>query len=98
MTDAERAMWLVLKSCAPEARWRKQVPIRHFIVDLASHRLKLVVEVDGGQHSEEVDAAPEVTELVCDPVIVRADGTDVVEVRAALAPVEADDAPQVRRL
>jgi hypothetical protein len=31
-------------------------------------------------------------------VIVRADGTDVVEVRAALAPVEADDAPQVRRL
>ena len=45
-----------------------------------------------------VDVAPEVTELVCDPVIVRPDGTDVVEVRAVLAPVEADDAPQVRRL
>ena len=38
------------------ARWRKQVPLRHFIVDFASHREKLVVEVDGGQHSEEVDA------------------------------------------
>jgi len=45
-----------------------------------------------------VDAAPEVTELVCDPVIARSDGVDVVEVRATLAPVELDDAPQVRRL
>jgi very-short-patch-repair endonuclease len=55
MTDAERAMWRLLKSCAPEARWRSQVPLRHFIVDFASHRAKLVVEVDGGQHSEESD-------------------------------------------
>ncbi|MFP5321029.1 MAG: GNAT family N-acetyltransferase [Acidimicrobiia bacterium] len=45
-----------------------------------------------------VDAAPEVTELVCDPVIARPDGVDVVEVRATLAPVEADDVPLVRRL
>jgi len=45
-----------------------------------------------------VDAAPEVTELVCDPLIVRPDGVDVVEVRAVLAPVEADDVPLVRRL
>jgi len=45
-----------------------------------------------------VDAAPEVTELVCDPIIVRPDGADIVEVRVALAPVEADDAPLVRRL
>ena len=49
-------MWRLLKLCAPDARWRKQVPIRHFIVDFASHQAKLVVEVDGGQHSEEVDA------------------------------------------
>ena len=56
MTDAERAMWRLLKLCAPDARWRRQVPIRHFIVDFASHRAKLVVEVDGGQHSEEADA------------------------------------------
>jgi len=45
-----------------------------------------------------VDAAPEVTELVCDPLIVRPDGADVVEVRVVLAPVEADDVPLVRRL
>jgi very-short-patch-repair endonuclease len=57
MTDAERAMWRLLRAVAPSARWRRQVPIRHFIVDFASHRAKLVVEVDGGQHSEEADAA-----------------------------------------
>jgi very-short-patch-repair endonuclease len=57
MTDAERAMWRVLREVAPGARWRRQVPLRHFIVDFASHRAKLVVEVDGGQHSEETDAA-----------------------------------------
>ena len=57
MADAERAMWLLLRKVAPGARWRKQVPIRHFIADFASHRVKLVVEVDGGQHSEQVDAA-----------------------------------------
>ena len=57
MTDAERAMWQLLRELAPGARWRRQVPIRHFIADFASHRVKLVVEVDGGQHSEEADAA-----------------------------------------
>jgi very-short-patch-repair endonuclease len=57
MTDAERAMWRLLKECAPDERWRRHVPLRHFIVDFASHRAKLVVEVDGGQHSEDRDAA-----------------------------------------
>ncbi len=57
MTDAERAMWRLLREVVPGARWRSQVPIRHVIVDFASHRAKLVVEVDGGQHSEEGDAA-----------------------------------------
>ena len=34
----------------PDAHFRRQVPIRNFTVDFASHRLKLVVEADGGQH------------------------------------------------
>ena len=56
MTDAEQAMWRLLREVAAGARWRRQVPVRHFIADFASHRAKLVVEVDGGQHSEEADA------------------------------------------
>jgi very-short-patch-repair endonuclease len=57
MTDAERVMWRLLRETVPDARWRRQVPIRHSIVDFASHRSKLVVEVDGGQHFEGADAA-----------------------------------------
>ena len=49
-------MWRLLKACAPDKHWRKQVPVRYYYVDFASHRAKLVVEVDGGQHSEERDA------------------------------------------
>jgi very-short-patch-repair endonuclease len=48
-------MWRLLRECFPEARFRRQVPIRRFIVDFASHRERLVVEVDGGQHSVEID-------------------------------------------
>lgn len=44
-----------------------------------------------------VDAAPEVAELVCDPVILRADGADVVEVQIALSQVR-PDAPSVRQI
>jgi very-short-patch-repair endonuclease len=56
LTDAERAMWFLLKQHFPHARFRRQVPLRHYIVDFASHRLRLMVEVDGGQHRDEADA------------------------------------------
>ncbi len=38
-------------------RWRRQVPLAHAIADFASHRAKLVIELDGGQHTEAADAA-----------------------------------------
>jgi len=56
MTDAERVLWRVLRECFPEQHFRRQVPIRHFIADFASHRAKLVIEVDGGHHEPEFDA------------------------------------------
>ena len=46
-TDAERKMQRLLKEHFPEARFRFQVPIRHYIADFASHRLKIVIELDG---------------------------------------------------
>ena len=55
MTDAERRMWNILRSCFPEAHFRHQAPIRNFVVDFVSHRKRLVIEVDGGQHSEATD-------------------------------------------
>jgi len=49
-------MWHLLRECFPELRFRRQVPLRHYIADFASHRAKVVIEVDGGQHTDEGDA------------------------------------------
>ena len=54
-TDAETRMWSLRRHCLPDAHFRRQAPIRKFTADFASHGLKLVVEVDGGQHSEKRD-------------------------------------------
>lgn len=48
-------MWRLLRENFPKARFRRQVPLLQYIADFASHRLSLVVEIDGGQHSPEVD-------------------------------------------
>jgi len=56
MTDAERKIWTLLRTAFPNWHFRRQVPIRQYIVDFASHRARLVVEIDGGQHNEEIDA------------------------------------------
>ena len=45
-----------------------------------------------------VDAAPEIVEVECDPVIVRDDAADIVDVRITVASVDNDDEPSVRRL
>ena len=54
-TEAEKRMWRLLRENFLEARFRRQAPIRHFIVDFASHRARLVIEVDGGQHEASID-------------------------------------------
>jgi very-short-patch-repair endonuclease len=45
----------MLRQNFPQGRFRFQVPLRHYIADFVSHRLKVVIEVDGGQHSVEAD-------------------------------------------
>ena len=40
----------------PEARFRRQVRLGYYYADFCSHRARLVIEVDGGQHSPDVDA------------------------------------------
>jgi len=36
-------------------KFRRQQPIGKYIVDFVSFEKRIVIEVDGGQHSEEVD-------------------------------------------
>jgi very-short-patch-repair endonuclease len=52
MTDAERKLWLGLRDRRlAGTKFRRQVPIGPFIVDFACYESRLVIEVDGGQHS-----------------------------------------------
>lgn len=55
-TEAEKAMRRLLREFFPQGRWRRQVRIVTHIADFCSHRLRLVIEVDGGQHDAETDA------------------------------------------
>jgi len=55
-TEAEKLLWRLLREAFPEAHFRQQVSIRQYFADFASHRAKLVIEADGGQHDAESDA------------------------------------------
>jgi len=53
MTDAERRLWYRLRARRFHGqKFKRQVPIGGYVVDFASLHAGLVVEVDGGQHSE----------------------------------------------
>jgi very-short-patch-repair endonuclease len=52
-TDAERKLWLLLRSLKPLGiHFRKQAPIGIYIADFAWYAGKLIVELDGSQHAE----------------------------------------------
>jgi len=52
MTDAEQALWRRLRNRQlGGTRFRRQAPVGPFVADFLCHERKLIVEVDGGQHS-----------------------------------------------
>ncbi|HWP93495.1 MAG TPA: endonuclease domain-containing protein [Thermodesulfobacteriota bacterium] len=54
-TDAERKLWKHLRLRQLDGhKFRRQHPIGPYIVDFACLEKRLIVEVDGGQHSERV--------------------------------------------
>jgi very-short-patch-repair endonuclease len=52
-TDAERVLWQRLRHdiALAGSHFRRQVVVGPFIVDFASRRAKIVIELDGGQHN-----------------------------------------------
>jgi very-short-patch-repair endonuclease len=52
-TVAERKLWWHLRHrlALPTSHFRRQVHLGRYIVDFASHSLKIVIEIDGGQHA-----------------------------------------------
>jgi len=58
MTDAEHALWRHLRASRLDgAKFRRQHPIPPYIADFCCIAVKLIVEVDGSQHSSQKDSA-----------------------------------------
>jgi very-short-patch-repair endonuclease len=50
-TDAERKMWSLLRNRQlQDHKFRRQHPLRKYIVDFVCLEKQLIIEVDGGQH------------------------------------------------
>lgn len=56
-TDAEKLLWSILRSKKLGCKFRRQHPIDQYIVDFVSIERGLIIEVDGGQHTEDKDRA-----------------------------------------
>ncbi len=57
MTPAEKKIWyeVLSRKRFEGLRWLRQRPIDNFIVDFYCAELKLVVEIDGESHTEQVE-------------------------------------------
>jgi very-short-patch-repair endonuclease len=54
-TPAERVLWSKLRNRQIGGiKFRRQQPIEHYIVDFVNFEIKLVIEIDGGQHNEDI--------------------------------------------
>jgi very-short-patch-repair endonuclease len=52
-TDAERALWFRLRDRRLDGlKFRRQMPIKSYVVDFCCESARLIVELDGGQHVE----------------------------------------------
>jgi len=51
-TNAENALWAVIRKNQLGVKFRRQHPIAQYIVDFYCHQHKLVIELDGGYHFE----------------------------------------------
>jgi very-short-patch-repair endonuclease len=53
-TDAERMLWSKLRNEQVDGvKFRRQQPIKHYIVDFVSFEKNLIIELDGGYHNED---------------------------------------------
>jgi leucyl-tRNA synthetase len=63
-TEAEKTLWLSLKSKALDYKFRQQHLIADYIVDFVCLSRKLVVEVDGEIHDNQIEADEERTKVL----------------------------------
>lgn len=77
-TPSEQLLWRCLRGKRLGVQFRRQVPLGQYIVDFYASSVRLVVEVDGGYHREQVRA-----DARRDAVLRRA-GYRVLRLREAL--------------
>jgi very-short-patch-repair endonuclease len=55
-TDAERVLWFRLRDRRLNGlKFRRQVPIKSYVVDFCCESARLIIELDGGQHADRND-------------------------------------------
>jgi very-short-patch-repair endonuclease len=69
---AKRILWRHLRANALGVRFRRQHPIPPYIADFAAPTIRLVIEVDGGQHGGGADGARAATMIASGRRIMRA--------------------------
>ena len=53
--DAEKYLWTQIRNRQLEGwKFRRQLPVGQYIVDFACAELRIIVEIDGGQHAEQI--------------------------------------------
>ena len=56
MSEAERQLWRHLRGRQMGGcKFRRQYPLGHYVVDFVCLEARLIIEVDGGQHADQVD-------------------------------------------
>ena len=65
-TEAERKLWWHLRHrlAVSQTHFRRQVRLGPYIVDFANHAAKLIIEVDGGHHTEQARRDTQRTEFL----------------------------------
>ena len=54
MTDSEKVLWEALRNRqCDKAKFRRQVPLGHFVADFCCMKVKLIIEIDGGVHHKQ---------------------------------------------
>ncbi len=56
-SDAEAAVWWLVRSRNLGVKFRRQHPIGRFVLDFYCPELRLAIEVDGSQHAEDAARA-----------------------------------------
>jgi len=78
-TDVEKKLWSRLRDRRLDGwKFRRRAPIDRYIVDFFCSDAKLVIELDGGQHTLEADAERTRVIEACGYFIIRFWNTDVL--------------------